>query len=609
MNELDLTIPDQNLTQGDLDPKPKAGNISAWLDKLPLVNPAHCYRLLQDYLTELNQCELSYSERFKAIELLRPVCFDLIVSLRTKYAQATLPLSAKNSLLYNGALAINQMLCVGYKSVIESARQQNIQPDKDNLIAYAQYHAMQQLSYIMLDCYLVYRPVPINTWNELHLLYKQAAKQYLLDTLIPLDLDNNQTETIAISYKRSLLLALSNPYHLMQEEARTVFGVLTKLSQGLSIKPYPKNEALESGFAIDLKSDHAPVFLSTERKANLFEPRVLDMDRLIDALRSHTIKLDNEIEQQIKLNQSSLAIRLKRDLMFRLYESWSRDRERSEPRQATLGFKDMIISLSTTHYHVSKKVPFNPELDEIKTYASEALGTSGLFLVPKDYEPWRTDEAEHRLEAGIDQPRSSNFDAESGALDKWEKIYSAKSSREHDEITLNPGQAEKYNVSAWEIKNQSSTGLSLFCQSDRCLPVRVGELMSFRDNQSWATGIIRWLHAHDDETIELGIMLVSHQCHAIATRAISGIGKGGEYMRSLLMDTDDSEQTSAKLLLPAAIYHVGTELVINTNGTITYARLTHQILGTKSLNLFEFITIKMPDIESRNIEALQQILN
>lgn len=606
MNELDLTIPDQGLTQDNLDPKPKAGVIAAWLDELPLVNPEHCIRLLCNYLTELNRCQLDYSERFKALELLRLICFDLAVSLRGKYAQASLPLSNKNEKFYEGAIDINRMLCIGYKIVIADTQQKNIQSSKDKIVVYAYYHAMQQLSYIMLECYLVYRPIPVNTWKECHRLYKKTAEQNALDILIPIETSNNQTETIAISYKRTLLLSLTNPYHLMQDEARSVFRLLTKLSQGLNIKPFPENESLSGGFAIDLKSDHSPVFLSSERNANLFEPRLLDINQLVDALKSHMLKLDTEIEQQIESNQSSLAIRLRYDLMLRLHDSWSRSHERSEQRQTTLGFKDMIISLSTTHYHISDKVPYNPELDEIKTYANEALKPSGLSLVPIDHEPWRTDEAEERLEKGIDQPRSSNFDAESNLLDKWEKIYSATSSREHDEINQNPNQTEKYTLSSWQIKNQSPTGLSLFCQSDHCLPVRVGELMSFRDNQMWVIGIIRWLHAHSDESIELGIMLISHHCRAIATRAITGIGKGGEYMRSLVIDTDKPD--CKKLLLPAAIYHTGTELVINSNGVISYVRLTKQLLSTKSLNLFEYIHIEMPDTESRNINALRQLL-
>ncbi|NOY66561.1 MAG: hypothetical protein GXP13_04020 [Gammaproteobacteria bacterium] len=609
MDELDFNIPEQNRDAAELDPKPKPANIAQWLDKLPLVNPEHSIRLLGGYLAKLNQCKLAYSDRFKAMELLRPTCTNLVISLRNKYSHATLPLSDKNTHFYNSSIMLNTLMCIGYKSIINDTEINNISANNEKIIIYSVYHTIQQLSYIMLECYIVYRPVPINTWREMHPLFKMADEQGFFDTLIPLNPDS-LTETIAISYKRSILLALANPYHLMQDEAFTVFKMLSKLSQGLLIKPYPKNEVLETGFAIDLKSDHSPVFLSANRKINLFDPRVLNMNRLVDALGSHIVKLDNEISKKISSNQSSLGIRLKHDLLLRIYDSWSRSRERLEAREVTLGHKDVIIGLSTTHYHVSNKQPFKPEIDEISNYASDILESpgTGLGLIPKEYEPWKSDEAEQRLDAGIDQPRSSNFDTEGSALDTWEKIYSAKSSREHDEISQAPEQNEKHNLSSWEIKNQSRAGLSLFCQADRCLPVRVGELMSYRDNETWVLGTIRWLHANDNNTIELGIMVISDTCKPVATRAVSGIGKGGEYMRSLLIDMNNLKHEDAKLILPAAIYHTNTELVVNVGGTLNYVELTEPVISTKSLNVFKFKLIAMPDIESRNIEAMQQLL-
>jgi len=609
MHELDFTIPDQSVDANQLIPKATVNDINRWLNDLPLVNPGHSAHLLCDYLKEVNQCAINYTDRFKILEELRTTCSDLTASLRGKYTQATLPLSIRNTQYFNDALQMHRLICIGYKSVIADITETNTATDKKNLIVFSLYHAIQQLSLIMLESYIVYRPVAANTWHEIHNLFVTAEEREVLNTLIPISLDGEQTETIDISYKRALLLALANPYHLMQEEAQAVFNLLSKLSQGLILKPCPQNEVIESGFAIDLHSDSTPLYLSTARKANLLKPRLMEMRRLIDALKSHTTKLDDAIAQQIKLKQSSLAVRLRRDLMLRLHNSWSRSRERSEERQTTLGYKDAILSLSTAHYHISNKQPFTPEIDEIKTYATKALETSGLFLVPKDYEPWKTEEAEQRLEAGIDQPRSSNFDAESNVLDKWEKIYAVKTSRDNDDVNLDPEYSDKHNISSWEIKNLSQTGLSLFCQSDHCLPVRVGELMSYRDEKRWRLGVIRWLHASDQSTIELGIMLISDHCKPIASRAVRGIGKGGEYMRSLLLDADELDNNNSQLLVPAAIYHNGTELVINNSGTISYIRLTEQLLSTKSINIFRFEVIERPDTESRNIEALKELLN
>ena len=610
MNQLDFTLPKASNDAEKLRPAPKHNAISDWLDNLPLINSSQSAHLVCNYLSELNITALKSSQRFDVCEQLRPTCYTLSETLRPKYVRANLPLSDKNEAYFSHTIAINHLMMIAYKSILNDAQEHSNQSQKTQLMVQSLYHAMHFLSLIMLECYLVYRPIPKSTWNEFHQLYYLAEKNNILDLLIPLTEKSGHVETIDLTYKRSIILSLSGPYHLMQEEAYHVFLMLGKLAQGLRIDPYPEKETLETGFAIDLESDQSPMFISSERNVSLFKPRELNINSLIDAFKSHIIKLEESVLENIKNEESTLSIRLQSDLLARLNESWTRKRDRVEQRKTSMGTRDIIINLSTSHYYASHKVPFTPEIDEIKYFNLLNDNASGLSLslLPKEVEPWKTDEAEQRMEAGIDQPRLSNFDDESSTLDKWEKIYSVRSSRDSDEIQQAVNVDTKYMLSTWDIRNISSNGMSLSCNADKCLPIRVGELIAYREDKQWVLSAIRWLHATEQHSLELGIMTFARGCTNVATRAVSGIGKGGEYMRSLLIDASTLSDPQAKLILPAAIYHIGTELVINLSAHITYAKLTDVTLNTKSFTVYHFKVIDMPDAESNNIEALKQLL-
>jgi hypothetical protein len=162
----------------------------------------------------------------------------------------------------------------------------------------------------------------------------------------------------------------------------------------------------------------------------------------------------------------------------------------------------------------------------------------------------------------------------------------------------------EFTAQIWEQINGSSGGLGIACDG-RGKRVRVGDLVVLKQgsqiNADWQVGIVRWLRDMQGDHLDLGLMLLAGSVYAVAVRSIGGVGRGGEYFRSLLL-RNGAKKT---LLLPCSIYDIGTQLVVNSSRMISFARLTQVLETTTSFAHFEYEQIDAPDSEQKNIAALK----
>jgi hypothetical protein len=306
-------------------------------------------------------------------------------------------------------------------------------------------------------------------------------------------------------------------------------------------------------------------------------------------------------------------------MLRRLASSWGRQSEREHDRHTHLDHVDVVIGLSAAHHHVDGERPFTPELHELRIHTGydpetrttePGRGSLNLSLVPLDHEPWKIDDAESRLAAGVTTPRVSSFDADGKTRDVWHKIYAHRGpteSREAETDSFNT----LYAVSTWETKNRSAQGMALSCHHSRSLPVRVGEVVAYepqgseRGKSQWSVGTIRWLRVMEGDTLEMGVMRLSEGARAAATRAVKGAGQGGEYFRSLIIPRDGLDSPHGHILTPAAIYDIDTVLAVNLGDRIRYIRLSRLIEATRSFSQFQFELVDTPASETANIQAMR----
>jgi hypothetical protein len=240
----------------------------------------------------------------------------------------------------------------------------------------------------------------------------------------------------------------------------------------------------------------------------------------------------------------------------------------------------------------------------VKYYRPQDLGSS-LSLVPDDYEPWKHKKTESQVTSGIDNVRVSNFEKE--ALDIWKKIYA----NESHASAMRHSMISHYETYYWHLINHSMDGIGLKRFKLSNSRVRVGSVVAFReesnDNEVFFIGAIRWAKQQSPEEFLLGIQIIPGKPSAIAARGVSGAGNGSEYFRSLIMETPFKDYVQKSIVLPAAIFDVGSTLVMNQRTDIDYIKLTKMMRTTTAFTQFAYDVIDLPKEERIRIEELKRL--
>jgi len=529
------------------------------------------------------------------------------------------------------AVKLNNELALGYRIIIhqlnDNSRQQDLSKAEQSLFSACIYLAIQHLSEILSEFYLVYFPVPSKIWGEINILYGLAERLEMVDQVIQKKTQTTPDLTIGRSYKCSLLLALCSPYHMMHGEVPKIKKILCKVSEKCELVRTKEQAACstcekpdcEGCYVVDIARDAAPRFNPDNIRKNFIHTREVKIRSVIScfetlygrlaappASASPSLKLEPEQEKPSHLK---LADRFYRDMIKRIIDTIHRRHDRQHKRDAILGKINLTIGLSATHYHISDEAPFRPELDEVHLHTGKQSTSRNAFsLVPLEVEPWREEDAETRISKGVEQPRESHFEDDASVMDMWTKVYSSEANtidqhaHEHE--------MKKYHVnSSWTQKNISEGGMCIFCQPETTLPVRVGELVSYykHEDSPWTLGVIRWLKVHENQILEIGIMHLINAAWNCAARAINGTGKGCEYFRCILTSTELNSDDST-IIVPTAVFDVGSQLALILENKIHYILLDEPMLTTKSITQFRFITTAQPEIETENISRLKLLL-
>ncbi len=599
MNVLKLHVPERLGTDAQpLEPPPH--QLEGWVETLRTGNFEDAAERVRAVLHQYNRADIAPKIRFAALERLRPLVRELTASLEDRFLGGSFPLRAKQRAR---AVLVAQMLeecAIGYKHIVNAgldpATSSACAPDE---FLHAMYCAVVFLAEQLLHTYLIYIPEPGGIWGELHRLYRLAESRALhgqhADRTVT---QNNDRElhTINHAYKRIVMLYLANPYHLMGREAATVYQQLDHWTYNIRLLPLDKVARVEGRFFVDTSGESPPQFGRQQQKLSAgVDVRVLDISRVLQGLTVQ-VKKFTEPGEDGTVPEMSFRERIYRDMLLRLERAWGGRRERKDDRLAAKEQMVMAVGMSASHYFVSNEEPFMPERDEVRFHRPNGV-KSALSLMPVDHEPWKSQDKLDKIDSGVTTVRTSQFD---GAEDLWEKIYATKARAGVTQEDVEP----EFTAQLWTQVNGSRGGLGVECDS-RGKRVRVGDLVAMKQsskiNADWQAGVVRWLRDLPDSKLDIGLMLLTGTVYAVAVRSIGGVGRGGEYFRSLLL-RDGPKKT---LLLPCSIYDIGTQLVVNSRRMISFARLTHVLETTTSFAHFEYEQIEAPASEQRNIEALK----
>lgn len=561
-----MTLPVLNLPLlNSKRPKPyiKPKSFRHWLMGLPAGNAKKSSQLVLQQLKIINQSRYPFSERSQLLDALRPTIRQLCLSLKQPLKRAQLPLSQENILT---AHLIQNLLCEmahGYKLIANELMEKTTLKENDQLLLRESiYLSIQYLARRVIESYLIYASPQYDVWRELHQLYSFAEYEGIqnepIDDPYP-DYPLPIQYTIDLVYKRIVLVSLSAPYHLMQNEVEDIFYLVSAWTSVCEISDLEKKH-ISDQYGVDFATDMSPRYIPSSMEWQPVDGRIIDIDEVKTRLNNHTRKIlrfnidDDDFSEEEP--PSSLKERQQRDMLLRLTDAWHSSLARESAREDRGAKLRMALGLNACHFYCSNKALFTPEMDELRLISNNENKQTTVF---------------------------ANIYRE--ALHK-DRIHESSS----------------YPISPWQQHNISHTGIAISCD-DSCqdMNVKVGEIISYlfesKTGLRWQIGIVRWMHVNEENNIDMGIMNLSNSAVPIAVKALGGLGKGTDYFRSLLVPKQVSINQLRSVIVPAMLYDIGTVLSVNMKTKLFYIKLTHLIISSGNVAMFEFDVLDKPPVD------------
>ena len=237
----------------------------AWLASLPLADSAETAREIYQALYTLNRQELDAARRFELMELYSAPVASVTAALESYFTRAALPLTPKKRQLAEFIRQLHMEMAYGYKGCLQDLEKQRLRWGRKSLRAQALLRALHYLGEVLLHSYQVYMPYPPEVWRELHAIYRYAAEYELAQEVLNTPAPMAAKTTLSQEYIRILLLGLSNPYQLPQNECRQVQRFLHQWGGKAVLRDNLEAAPTAGYFLIDPAADAPPGLGSTLR--------------------------------------------------------------------------------------------------------------------------------------------------------------------------------------------------------------------------------------------------------------------------------------------------------------------------------------------------------
>ncbi len=525
---LKLSVPSPQEHSHALDLRPK--QVQDWLASLPMANFLEAANMLAERLGALNRHkELGEDLRLKLLESYRVAIYQLLPTLEEKYSGLPLPLPEKSRQLAHLARQLYIELAYGYKIVLLAFIEKRVSKQMPMVVQ----RAIEALAGILIVCYQTYAPTPAGIWSEIHLLFISAAQQNIQDEQI---IDNEtgiaSEATINLTYKQALLLALADPYRLMQGEVTRVMSYLRQFAHHAHLQPLVKTENPVGFFVVRLDGDKPPRAISqnvseTDARTDI----LLNTIELARVLHQQVLKLEaGEAPRNLQLPDSAKDPGY-HDLLRRLIRHWGIAPKRSFNRMRKSAITEIFSGLRAIHYFLNGERNYS---------AAEVAEDTGITL----------------------QFANSPIDKAS---------------------------MQTFSCSRWLMLNESAGGLGLSSDPTTPAPVRVGDLIGMRPEKSEdiSLGVIRWVHSQGANRVELGAQMLSPNALPIALKPTIGPPDAKFTVALLLPEIPSLSQPAAIIAAPGTYMHQ-REFFMEENGETHTVRAQKRVEQTLSFEIFQF---------------------
>ena len=415
--------------------------VGLWLNNMSNMSLCEKARLLYLGITDHNLSNVTPSIRIDVAILLRPEVENVLNYLSQMLKERTIPLSEYEESAYG----LGQSVLMEYVAMFQIALVEMlvIKFKADELFHQAIYYTMFYLYRSMLLSYQIYEEVRSTLWKDIHDLYLVASENRLESTEFLID---GNKLTVCNLYKEINLLALSNPYHLNQEEVENLKQLFGTVKNYVSLEMNADNINAEFVNAVYMNNDEGAVQVP-----------------IGDVLRSPTVRVLDTCPMQKLLSQCITdrtadhvrllpKLKLRRDLVERLLSQLCKTTLRRYPR-----YKMDEVALVMTQQNDVMKI----------------IKKSNITL-------------NHNITSVIEVKDTTNYPS------------------------IDSQQKKETCIQVWQVKNSSQTGYGLFLPHHTQSSVRVSDLLAIKVGEAieWSVGIVRWLKYEKNTGINLGFELL-----------------------------------------------------------------------------------------------------
>lgn len=344
---LTLTVPAPDPT-ADPTVEMRPRHLREWLGTLPLTDLAEVSRTLGDEIAALNRQKAAMETRLKLLELYRAVVLKLLPALEESYVAARLPLPEKNRQMADLAHRLQMELANGYKIILLDYQNRRITLGKGKTARLAAYRALSALGRILAIHYQTYAPPPSGIWFEIHQIFRFAVERGLASETLA---DEGGESSIALAYKQTLLLALSNPYRLNPGDAQRILDYLALFGNLAQLQPFAQSGDFAGLFLVQTGADAPPRnILQNLGEMDSRHDILLNTLELAHALRHHAGRLEaGEPPGSLRLPDAAGEPGY-RDLLRRLLTYWSAAPKRVYPRTRNISGVQVCIGLAAIRH-------------------------------------------------------------------------------------------------------------------------------------------------------------------------------------------------------------------------------------------------------------------
>lgn len=506
--------------------------VKEWLDRLPMANINESARALRDGLYAQNRHKFGDDTRFKLLELYRQSVSTLLPGLEAQFAGTPLPLPEKQRQVANLSRELLVELANGYKIILLDDAGKRLSFGSNKQLPLIIQRALAALSHILVVCYQTYAPTSAGIWSEMHELYRYAVQQNLQDE--PVNEANGITSSINLTYKQALLLALADPYRLLQGEVSRIMDFLARFGNQAQLMPLVQTNSPSGFFLVRLDSDKPPKAVAqnvtvTDARSDI----LLNSIELARLIHQQITRLEaGEMPRNLGLSNTACDPAYL-DLMRRLIRFWGIAPKRHFTRLPNQASVNICAGLRTVHYFINGEKHY-PDGESMETHDTEITVKFSSSPIDKNSQ-------------------------------------------------------QTFVSTQWTIVNESAGGLALTKASADAVQIRVGELVGLKPEKlpDWNVGVVRWVKSENPAHIELGVQMLAPKAIAAAIKPTI-TAADAEFLPALILpEMPILKQPAALVTLPGSFQEM-REFRLDQGGIISTVRATKLLEQTNSFDVFTF---------------------